>query len=877
MLCYNILLVHFSFFRQDWTKSEGILGGQNMKKLLRNLALFLALTMALSVGAVAAEEDGPQLVMNHLEWNEEGRCFISEEALSPEHFESEMDYWPGRSDAVIFFILDGGKKTPVVPAGKGIAVRPMDKESIASGAEYSEYYVYLLLDKFQNASVTTTSGGKALTFPVTASLPLEGFYFRPELKPDAIYDYSGDASALEDMTIYFGLRRNDGEHGSHVVDVKPAGDTDRYAIEEMDNGFWKIVLDFEGGMEVRMEITLEDTEGNTWTEEQSQGFWLDERQGAQLWLSWLEGGEYIFLPDEAEIYGGFQPHPGEYPLLIFYTVDGIDEEGRLINPQPVPFDQLEGSEGVSLYAMEQHASPGDPLAECYVQVDVAGWDSEYTISTGEYVMHFDSYLPDISVYFQPEATIEAWAGSAKYAPFHTDQEFYILSTCTFDHYGRELVSLELETASSENLNRWTNLEDRGNGIYAFSLKEGVDFSQSNRIQTAVTWKDAEGRTWTDNNVEFWIDSCPSVVASQEPFITATEETVDKFHRTSLGKVSDKISASLTMTAGEDLTAYLGRIMGDIAEREEDWMVVAAPPIIFYTSDSALTLIPDANDAAKYTLRCDKPGEYEIRLFAGFAVRFRDTDGEVMEQAAFEKAWEEFMESSGGISRWDFNWKTNEASFYDLEGKPIACPYKTAIIPGKASDWFPVKVTVESGKSITELYPDITNENAWYVPAVQYVTRKGMMNGTGEGFAPGAEITGAMFVQILYNIEGQPGAGSVSFQGVDSQWYAAPVTWAAEKELITDTGDAALNPAGSIARQQMALILYNYMGRPSVSGQGELDFADADQISSWALDAVKWAVSVGVLNGSQQDGKLYLDPTGAASRAVTAQILMNYFS
>lgn len=83
------------------------------------------------------------------------------------------------------------------------------------------------------------------------------------------------------------------------------------------------------------------------------------------------------------------------------------------------------------------------------------------------------------------------------------------------------------------------------------------------------------------------------------------------------------------------------------------------------------------------------------------------------------------------------------------------------------------------------------------------------------------------------------------------------------------------PEKELTREQIALMLYNYMGKPEAKGDLSR-FADADKVSAWALDAVKWAVGEGVLNGSSDKGALSLNPTGTATRAQTAQILMNFF-
>lgn len=79
------------------------------------------------------------------------------------------------------------------------------------------------------------------------------------------------------------------------------------------------------------------------------------------------------------------------------------------------------------------------------------------------------------------------------------------------------------------------------------------------------------------------------------------------------------------------------------------------------------------------------------------------------------------------------------------------------------------------------------------------------------------------------------------------------------------------PTADLTREQIALMLYNYMGKPEAKGDLTA-FTDAAKVSAWAKDAMAWAVGEGVLKGSDNA----LNPTGTATRAETAQILMNFF-
>ena len=213
------------------------------------------------------------------------------------------------------------------------------------------------------------------------------------------------------------------------------------------------------------------------------------------------------------------------------------------------------------------------------------------------------------------------------------------------------------------------------------------------------------------------------------------------------------------------------------------------------------------------------------------------------------------------------------------GKLIAACFDMVTDPGKVNSAHDAPQTLvwialdgEKPAASETSFADV-GADRWFAPAVAYVSGAGLMKGNANGsFNPDGKITGAEFAQILFNKDGEPKAAEgAAFQGVESQWYAPAILWAAGAEIITDSGDAAVVPTENLTRQQIALMLYNYLGAPE--GTADLsDFSDAGQISSWAQAAMEWAVSAKVLQGSA--GKL--NPTGTASRAEVAQILMNYF-
>ena len=145
------------------------------------------------------------------------------------------------------------------------------------------------------------------------------------------------------------------------------------------------------------------------------------------------------------------------------------------------------------------------------------------------------------------------------------------------------------------------------------------------------------------------------------------------------------------------------------------------------------------------------------------------------------------------------------------------------------------------------------EDDWFHEAVAFVYDAGLMSGTGGGsFGPDAATTRGMVVAILHRYEGSPAAGAPSFQDVSpQQYYAGAVAWAAANGVVSGYSEDAFGPDEMITREQMAAILYRYAQYKGldVSGRADLSvFSDAGQISSYAVDAMSWARSSGLIAG-----------------------------
>ena len=162
---------------------------------------------------------------------------------------------------------------------------------------------------------------------------------------------------------------------------------------------------------------------------------------------------------------------------------------------------------------------------------------------------------------------------------------------------------------------------------------------------------------------------------------------------------------------------------------------------------------------------------------------------------------------------------------------------------------------------------------WFYSAVEYMVDNSLMGGTSDTtFSPYTTLTRGMVAQILYAMEGRPAAEGSYFTDVaDNAWYADAVNWAASEGIVAGVSESTFAPDTAVTREQLALILFNYVNRPETPS-AELTFSDADSASAWSVDALKWAVGSGLISGKDNN---MLDPQGTATRAEVAQIIANF--
>lgn len=231
---------------------------------------------------------------------------------------------------------------------------------------------------------------------------------------------------------------------------------------------------------------------------------------------------------------------------------------------------------------------------------------------------------------------------------------------------------------------------------------------------------------------------------------------------------------------------------------------------------------------------------------------------------------------------DKGYKLDKLTVTDGSGKTVSTVKKSDTVYTFTMPASAVKVGVSYVKATetpSETKFNDVSANDWFASAVDYVTGKGMMNGTAANtFSPKANTTRGMVVTVLYRLENQPSTSAASFTDVASgAYYANAVAWANANGIVSGYGSGKFGPNDKVTREQLAAILYRYAQYKKYDvSVGEdtniLSYDDAQSISSYAIPAIQWACGAGVVTGKSGSK---LDPKGNATRAEVAAMLMRF--
>ncbi len=181
------------------------------------------------------------------------------------------------------------------------------------------------------------------------------------------------------------------------------------------------------------------------------------------------------------------------------------------------------------------------------------------------------------------------------------------------------------------------------------------------------------------------------------------------------------------------------------------------------------------------------------------------------------------------------------------------------------------------------FTDVSGSYKWAANSVDFMYMNDIIKGNNTKnpklFGPGAKMTRAMLVTVLYRAAGEPSVTGITNKFTDNKqgkYYYNAVLWASNKGIVNGATATTFDPDGNITREQMAAILYRYAGSPSVTGSLS-GYSDQAQVSSFAVTAMQWAVGSGIITGVTSGGKTTLSAKGNATRAQVAVMLHRFLT
>ena len=321
------------------------------------------------------------------------------------------------------------------------------------------------------------------------------------------------------------------------------------------------------------------------------------------------------------------------------------------------------------------------------------------------------------------------------------------------------------------------------------------------------------------------------------------------------------SASVTYTAydADDYVLATGTVSFDTNDAND---TISSSGASFKNAAAVDQIIEDYRDAdyVKFDLPSAADGKlyYEFRTISDYTGEVKDSDKYYLNAGSKDLDAEDvyFLPAYGVKGKVTISYTAYSSSNSDLGS-------------GKIS------LTIRS-KTASSKFTDVTAKNvgSWAADSIDFCADNDLVNGKSTySFAPSDNLTRGQLVAILYRAAGTPSVSGTSNPFTDvksSVYYYNAVLWAYKNGVVTGTSADKFSPNANVTREQIAAILYRYMGSPAATGS-LTGYADRAKISAWATTAMQWAIGKGYITGIGTN----LDPAGKATRAQVA-VMMHRF-
>ena len=322
------------------------------------------------------------------------------------------------------------------------------------------------------------------------------------------------------------------------------------------------------------------------------------------------------------------------------------------------------------------------------------------------------------------------------------------------------------------------------------------------------------------------------------------------------------SASVTYTAydADDYVLATGTVSFD-ANDSGDTITASGASLKTIGAADQITGEYAKADYVKFDLPRASEGKlyYDYTTISDFGGEVKDSDKYYLDASSSQNDIEDvyFLPAAGVTGKFKIDYTAYSSSNSDLGSGTIT-------------------VTIKS-KTSSDKFTDVSTKTGfqWAADSIDFGADNGIIKGaTTYTFAPSQSLTRAQLVTILYRAAGSPSVSGVTnpFKDTKSDYYTNAMLWAYKNSIVTGTSATTFSPDSPVTREQIAAILYRYMGSPTATGS-LTGFTDRANVSTYATTAMQWAIGKGYITGIGTK----LDPKGNATRAQVAVIIHRFLT
>ena len=438
----------------------------------------------------------------------------------------------------------------------------------------------------------------------------------------------------------------------------------------------------------------------------------------------------------------------------------------------------------------------------------------------------------------------------------------------------------------------------------------ADGKISTELVSGYTEVDAETDAFIKNIQAQYAEKLNEVVAKTDVTLTTTDpETGKRIVRNRETNLGDLCADAYRVTLGADI-AFVngGGVRADIATGDITYgQIIAVHPygnmacVVEATGQEIVDALEHTSRAnpgenggflqvsgLKYTINTYVPSSVTLddkSMFVSVDGARRVSDVQVLQadgtyapidlEASYKLASHNYMLKSGGdgINMFMDNKVLQDEVMIDNQ---VLITYIRDHLNGVVGEAY--KNPYGEGRITVQKLPTDVCENQWYYDYVEYVYAEGLMKGMSDyKFGPNTTVSRAMVAQVLYRMAGEPEfENTCALKDIPKgAWYETAVQWAASEGIVKGYTNSTFQPNRAVTREELVTMFYrfaDYLGYNVNKADSLSAFKDADKIQNYAKDAMKWAVSVGLING-MDNGKL--EPRSNSLRCQLAAILYRF--